>query len=279
MARDAHLFVVTGMTGIGKSIVTKGEIIRYVMNDPKTTRCARPVIVVDITGEYKQYAYKTLDYDHENPDDVKRGHNIINITKPAIYRMIPFKKNGQPMSIPEVIKMVETICKFFVNGMLLLDDINKYDIKNSSTDFIGALISVRHLGVDLQLNLQSMAKVSTSVWENIHFLRFHKQADDIDRYKGRIPNVEIYQIAEKIINKNYREGQMVLLDNNIKIPYFITIDARRPKMLGVSESDFKYGCKEYLFENGNKFSKLIKRYGTEDKALNEFIKEKIYYMK
>ena len=88
------------------------------------------------------------------------------------------------------------------NGKNFLTNINKYDIKNSSTEFIAALISVRHLGVDLQLNLQSMAKVSTSVWENIHFFRFHKQADDIDRYKSKIPNVEIYQIAEKIINKN-----------------------------------------------------------------------------
>ena len=103
--------------------------------------------------------------------------------------------------------------------------------------------------------------------------RWKDVGDRIIHYKNIDKNIE------KIINKNYREGQMVLLDNNIKIPYFITIDARRPKMLGVSESDFKYGCKEYLFENGNKFSKLIKRYGTEDKALNEFIKEKIYYMK
>ena len=274
--REPAFEVVIGFKGVGKTFLTNSIIDDYIKNNPNGFK-GRPVLVFDVNNEYCDsngyYGYKAIDFDVTEKNEYKRSEQIRLITAPKKYRIIPFRKDGQPMTYNEVQLTASTIVRYYRNGMLVLEDINKYTLSNFGQEFVGMFIGLRHLGVDLVAHFQSLRAIPPKIWSEMTQLRWHKQSEKIFKYKMRISNLELYSIAECIVDKKYLEDPH----------YYLWIMANEERLLNVSEEDFKAGCRDYLSMNRKRLSEIRfqmddgggKKYSSDQAALNGFIETKM----
>jgi len=266
MAREPLQLIAIGFKGVGKTYTTKHEIEDYIKNDAATGRKARPVLVFDVNGEYEDFA--AIDFDIDEPSERKRAAEIMKITTPGKYRIVAYKKDRSLMSASEMYSTVITICRTFRNGLLVLEDINKYMMSNIKIDIVSTLIGLRHLGVDLIIHYQSLRAIPPRMWANMNVLRWHKQSDDIDKYKNRLDNYELFKIGERISQKMYMQDQY----------YYFWIDKLHEKLIGVTELVFEQAALEYLAINPRATNEM-KRLATLDTGAKvdttkEFIERK-----
>lgn len=269
-AREPMMVAAIGFMGVGKTYTTRQTVDEYVRNIDGHK--ARPVLAFDPNAEESYSDYKPIDFDVAEENDYKRGAQIRNIKAPGKYRILPYKKNREPMSITDMVKTAVTICRYFRNGLLILEDINKYTGYAYKQDLVGMFIGLRHLGVDLILHFQNLRAVPTRIWTNMTYLRWHKQSDAIFKYKNRISNFELFSIAEQIVNIKYAQD----------IHYYLWLNNLQGKIEGVSMEDFKTGAKNYLLKNPAVLSRLQqeinesgqKKYKNANEAMTGFIDEK-----
>lgn len=269
--------VAIGFKGVGKTYTTNGLINNYIQNG-SDGRKGRPVLVFDINAEYCDAngypGFKAIDYDAEEKSEYKRAEQIRNIKVPGKYRILPYKKNRQPMTTNELVTTAVTIVKYFRNGMLILEDINKYTLSSYKQDLVGMFIGLRHLGVDLVIHFQTLRAIPPRIWANMNYLRWHKQSDKIFKYKNRIDNFELFSIAEHIVDYRYQ------LDPNSR--YYLWVSVLEEKLINVDENDFKQGCILYLSAYPQELSKLMnhididgsKKYKTTNDAISEFVESR-----
>ena len=270
IGREPMCIIAVGFRGIGKTYTTKQEIESYVMNDPSTGRKARPVLVFDTNGEYEDY--KAIDFDINEENEMLRGAEIRKITVPGKYRIVAYKKNRDLMTPSEMYTTVVTISKYFRNGMIVLDDINRYMLYHVKQDMVGLLIGLRHIGVDLIIHFQTMRAIPARVWGNMNMLRLHKQAEKIDPYKDRVGNYELFKIAEIIVDK----------ETQADIYYKLWIDVLYNKLINVNKESFSFACRQYLALNNREIkSRLnyideagVKKYPDQTTVVSHFIEEK-----
>jgi hypothetical protein len=268
--REPTLEVAIGFRGVGKTYQFDQISDEYV----RTLR--RPILVFDINNEFdpgnKLFNYKAIDYDTDEKSDFKRSEQIRNIKVPGKYRIIPYKKNGQPMSTRELLQTATTIVQYFRNGLVLLEDVNKYTSSHFKQEFIGTFIGLRHVGVDLVLHFQSLHAIPPKVWDGMQHLRWHKCAEKIIKYKGHATNYEMFAIAEAIVDYKYRTNPR----------FFLWLDALNNK-IQVGEEDFTRGCEAYLSQNPAALRDLKthidlqsgdKKYKSHSEAVSDFIKNK-----
>ncbi len=270
--REPCLVVAVGFMGVGKTYTTTTETVNpYIQNGPDGWK-ARPVLVFDPNAESSYQDYKSIDFDITEKSEYTRAEQIRKVKAPGKYKILPYKKNRQPMSASEMVQTVCTICKFYRNGLLILEDINKYTGYSYKQDMVGMLIGLRHLGVDLILHFQNLRFVPTRVWANMTYLRWHKQSDPIFKYKDRISNFELFSIAEQIVDIKYQTDEH----------YYLYINTLKNKLLNVSEEDFRQGAINYLEKNQTELNKLInqmniegqKKYSNRKDAISKFIEIK-----
>jgi hypothetical protein len=273
--REPAFEVVIGFKGVGKTYTTNSIIDQYIINDPSGFK-GRPVLVFDVNNEYCDsngyYGFKAIDYDTREKNEIKRSEEIRKIVAPKKYRILPFTKSGQPMTLNEIQFTASTIVKYFRNGMLVLEDINKYTLSAYKQEFVGMFIGLRHLGVDLVAHFQSLRAIPPKVWSEMTHLRWHKQSEKIFKYKTRISNFELFSIAECIVDLNY-----------LKDPrYYLWISILEEKLINVTPEDFRSGCREYLNQHRPELEKMKryiaesgeKKYKDEKEAVEGFISTK-----
>jgi hypothetical protein len=269
--REPMLVVAVGFMGVGKTYTTNKTIDDYIKNGPSGWR-GRPVLAFDPNVEESYQDFKALDFDVTEKNEYKRAMQIAAIKAPGKYRILPYKKNRQPMTTTEMVTTAVTICKFYRNGMLILEDINKYTAYSYKQDMIGMLMGLRHLGVDLILHFQHLRFLPTRVWPNMTYLRWHKQSDPIAKFKDRVTNFDLYSIAEQIVNFKYQEDEH----------YYLWINNLKNKIEDVSYEDFKTGATNYLLKDPNMIYRIMreinndgqKKYKTSNEAINGFVEEK-----
>ena len=240
------------------------------MNDPSTGRRARPVLVFDVNGEYGDY--KAIDFDINEENEVLRAAEIRKITTPGKYRVVAYKKNKSLMSVSEMNKTVITIAHNFRGGLLILEDINRYMLSQVNIDMVGLLIGVRHYGVDLIIHYQSMRAIPPRLWGNLNVIRWHKQSDNIAKYKDRVDNFELFQIAEFIVNRKYQTDKR----------YRLWVDKLTETLYNVDQETFAFACRQYLaMYRGEMRTQMAfidddgsKKYTSESHAVSHFIEEK-----
>lgn len=270
IGREPMCIVAVGFRGIGKTYTTKLEADEYIKNDPGTGRKARPVLVFDTNGEYEDY--KAIDFDITEENEYVRGAEIRNITVPGKYRIVAYKKNRDLMTPAEMYSTVVSIAKYFRNGLIILDDINRYMLYHVKQDMVGLLIGLRHIGVDLIIHFQTMRAIPRRFWGNMNILRLHKQAESIDEYKGRVGNYELFKIAELIVDKKCKTDQY----------YKLWIDILYNKLINVDKESFSFACRQYLAINDRVIRSRLnfinedgnKKYSDHANATSHFIEEK-----
>lgn len=257
--RQPMLMVVCGETGVGKTYRTVQEIKRYVQDSSTTFKKGRKVLIFDVNDDdYTRFL--TID-----PKHVKDFREV------RIRRIRPITRTGKMMTLNEKRQIVEKIVAEFTNGLIVLEDIDKFMVGAKGQEVVGVLCANRHSDLDILISHQSIAKITTTEWQNMTWLRLHKQVDDISRYRNRIPNYPLVRIATFIVEEQYNLANEAFEKNEIndkqfqiRKSFFVYLDMRRLKIRGCSKAAFVRATKRYIDQEENKKVKLLLQETTMD---------------
>lgn len=241
LERQPMIMIACGETGVGKTFRNKLEIANYMKGDKKAGKKGRKVLCFD-----------TNDDDYPEFPSVSPDH-IKALTKVAARRIRPFNRDGTPMQRKDKSEVIDKILKHYRNGLLVLDDIDHYMTGAKGQSMIGALCTVRHMGLDILFTHQSIAKITTTAWQNCTWLRLHHQVDDITRYRERIPKYPLVRIAQLVVDERYEEASRMFRKKQIdydqyraKKSYCVYVDMREKKLHGVDRVTFIRAAKKYI---------------------------------
>ncbi|MEN8882713.1 MAG: hypothetical protein ABF244_00570 [Flavobacteriaceae bacterium] len=245
--REALLGVAVGKKGIGKTYTTLQLINQYIQGSSRVK--PRRALILDVNDEF------------EDIKAIKLKDVAIFTYHPKIEcrRVRPYNEDGSKMTLNQIAEALWHILNVYKGGLLLVEDINKYVGDYLSNDLVGALCTNRHSDLDIIMHFQSIGRVGTKIWQNINWLRFHKNTDGVDRHKKKFEDKwEAFKICEILVNKQYFNG------NN---RFYITFDCDHEKIMGnfsrkmVEEAIDEYVALNYL----KKVKPLLNQIGSNGK--------------
>jgi len=236
--REALLGVAVGKKGIGKTYTTLQIINQYIKGNLNTK--PRRALILDVNDEFESVKAIRL-------DDVKL---FTYHPKIECRRIRPYNEDGSKMTLNEVADALWKILGEYKGGLLLVEDINKYVGDYLSNDLVGALCTNRHSSLDIILHFQSIGRVGTKVWQNINWLRFHKNTDSVDRHKKKFEDKwEAFKICEILVNKQYFGGNKY---------FYVTFDTDTEKIRGAfSDKMISEAIDEYIALNHTRLIKPL----------------------
>jgi hypothetical protein len=268
--REPKLLVAVGKKAVGKSYTTEKMMQNYVTGNPAKGVPPRRVLIIDVNDEYSNVkAIKIEDV------GIFSVHPIIEMR-----RIRPFSDNGTKMSLDDIAQTLFQVLQTFKNGLLLVEDINKYISDTMPNDLVGAICTNRHIGVDIILHYQSIGRITSKVWQNVNIIRLHKFTDTVKRHKHKFEDkIEYLSIAELIINTKYESGDK---------HFFLYVDIDDEKVYGAfTKQDFDTAANQYIQNNyANLISPILKardergrKVHTPQSAMAEIKKRLVSYMK
>lgn len=255
--RDAILTLALGRKKIGKTYTSLQLLYQYA----KGTKKAKPrkVLIYDVNGEYSD-KFKSID---------PRYISIYGaIKKPDIRRVTGFHDNGQPLSTDELKERLFTILKSYTNGLLIVEDINKYISDSISNELIGFLAVMRHKGVDTIAHFQTKGKAGhPKLFGMTNYIRLHETTDSFERHKDKFKdNLKVLKIAEMLVKLENQKRPLK------KHYFYCYIDTELIKISGqFSRQDFKDAILEYILKNPNETVKPMLNY--RDRKGNKIYKD------
>lgn len=235
MGRECKLIAAVGKKGVGKSWQTDLMLRQYVLGNPSKGVQPRRVLVLDVNDEYVNYKPIAL-------ADVQlfSMHPTIEIR-----RIRPFHPDGKKMTLDDLAQALFFILENYRNGLLLIEDVNKYISDTMPNDLIGAICTNRHIGLDIILHYQSIGRITTKVWQNLNILRMHKCTDTVQKHRKKFEDKFDYLfLAQSMIDYNYYQ-----LDNK---RYFLYIDIDDEKIIGnYTDKLYDVAIAEYIAQNYN----------------------------
>jgi hypothetical protein len=267
--REPQLIIATGTKGVGKTFKTCQLIQDYLTPDIKIGKKPRKVLIFDANGEYSNeelvknnFRFRTKVLALKDLEEWTKQSRV------EVRRILPVDANGNEVGTEKYPEILGVILHYFRGGMLILEDINKYLVETRDAKVIGALTTNRHRDLDIYIHLQSLAPLTTRMWQNANVIRFHYQMDDIDRYKGRIPNYELFKIAQMMVNEKYYKGEE---------RFFCYVMNQLNKIKGAfSKKDFIVACRQYLELHPSKVKSVMQKYGKGYEAKVKAMKECIF---
>src|SRR3972149_721804 len=263
--RDAIIIIAVGKIKVGKTFTTLQQIVKYVNGNPQTGKVGRKVLIYDANMEYTQYKAIAL-------KDLKRFTMQKAI---EVRRVLPRLPDGRIATIDEMMTIMAEILESFAGGLLVLEDINRYMIGTQTQEIIGTLATNRHRDLDIIIHLQSAAAITTRMFQNCAFVRFHKQMDSIDRYRNRIPYFEVFKIAQILVDNKYDSGD---------IRFYCYVSGENGFIRGnFSKKDFREACERYAVHYSENLRIYINDFGKVKDARQKAIEkvtselEKKYY--
>ncbi len=265
LERQPLLTVVCGMKGVGKTYQTLKDIEVYTRDNPSNGKTGRKGLILDFNNEESYQKYKAV-----LPAYVR------TLTEPRARRVPPFDARGRQHDLIRMREVAEYVVFNFKNGLLVLEDIDKYMVGAKGKSLIGAMTTNRHSGMDLIITHQSVSKVTQTEWQNAAFVRLHHQLDDVDRIEENLPNYPLMKIAQIIVDKRYfasvnsYKGGMIDDDEFKKRrSYFVYLDMLEHKIIGSRLDEFKIAVMEFIRMNPRLISKRMKVGDAMGKSLNK----------
>lgn len=232
--REAHLGIAVGKRGIGKTHTTIEIINQYILGNGIQSK-PRRVLILDVNDEF------------ENIKALKLADVKLFSMHPKIEarRIRPYLSNGQKMTLEDICQSLYYILENFKGGMLLIEDINKYLTHHFPKDVIGAICTNRHNSLDIIMHYQAIGKVPTTVWENVNWIRFHKNNQSVDRHEKKFEDkFELMKIAECIVEYQYQNGNP---------RFFLYADIDNMKLKGrITQAMAEKGVEDYMMLNYRK---------------------------
>lgn len=259
--REPKLLIAAGGKGVGKTYTTCQVIERYIRSNPKTGKEGRKVLIFDVNEEYNNEEIKKHGFKFETKLlDIKDIVKFAQQKRPEVRRILARDEKGQPLGIDGKIKLLGEILKYFRGGLLILEDINNYLIDTKTQDIISVMTTNRHRDLDIYIHLQSLSPVTTRMWQNCSAIRFHKQNDDVVRYKNRLPIPEMYFIAQTLVN----------LQCKINRRFYCYVDNEYSKISGkFSKRAMMVACYNYLMKHPREITAYQQRFGRGKDAYNK----------
>jgi hypothetical protein len=246
-SRQPMLILVCGETGVGKTFRNFQEFRKYLRGNPAQGKKGRKILVFDVNDD---------DYPQFPTVSVKHIHLLKSI-RPR--RIRPIKEDGRNMSTEEKRDVVELMVNEFKDGLLVLEDLDKYMVGAKGQSVVGLLTTNRHNKLDIMISHQSIAKITTTEWQNCTWLRLHHQVDDVSRYESRIPNFFVVRIATYIVDEQYEMANDAFAHGLIdekeykqRKSFFVYVNMRKLKIRGCSVNAFIRACKKYIDSHGQK---------------------------
>jgi len=225
-----------GETGVGKSHQTDIEIAKYISGFSGNQR-GRKVLIIDTNGEYTRYPTISL-------------YHLKDFHSNACYRI-----NLRGKSAEEKKNIAMKAVQIFNNGLLILDDIDSYEVYSRDRNLIASLMGNRHKNLDLLLIHQSLDMGTPNFYRNGTAIRLHHQTsqDTILRTKAK-ECFPILKIAQLIIKEQYISGN---------IHFFLVIMLREQKIRGCSSrKEFDKAVMMYLNQYPGEIKEEIGRITT-----------------
>ena len=264
--REPKLGVAVGKKGIGKSYATEELMAKYVKGDASAK--PRRVLILDVNDEY---------------EFVK----AISITDIAVFslhpkiearRIRPYNADGSKMGLRDIADVLFMCLEHYRGGLLLIEDINKYVSDHLPNDVVGAICTNRHSDLDIIMHFQSIGRVTPKIWQNLNWIRFHKNSDSVERHQKKFQDkYEFLKIAEIMINEQYFAEDKY---------FYLYVDLDQEIILGNYTSKMlKDAIDEFVAENYNRVvkPKLNRRddYGKsvgDPKKITRQIKDRYFKM-
>src|ERR1700741_3496476 len=138
LERQPLLTVVCGMKGVGKTWQSLKDIDRYVVDNPRNGKKGRKALILDFNNEEAYQKYKAC-----LPKYIK------NLAEARARRVPPFDESGKQYDLEKMKVVAEYTIFNFKNGLLVLEDIDKYMVGAKGKSLIGAMTTNRHSGMDI----------------------------------------------------------------------------------------------------------------------------------
>lgn len=266
LERQPLLTIVCGMKGVGKTWQTIKDIDRYVVDNPRTGKAGRKALILDFNNEESYQKYKAV-----LPKYIK------TLTEARARRIPPFDENGRQYDLEKMKIVAEYTIFNFKNGLLVLEDIDKYMVGAKGKSLIGAMTTNRHSGMDILITHQSVSKVTQTEWQNAAFVRLHHQLDDVDRIEDALPNYPLMKIAQIIVDRRYYEAVRQFKDVcsitedefKKRRSFFVYIDMMEHKIIGGTPDEFRAAVMEFIRQNPRLISKRMKVGDAQGRTLNK----------
>ena len=237
--REPLLGCAVGQKGIGKTYVTLQIVKEYVTGFQGKVK-PRRVLILDVNDEFTMV--KGIHY-----RDVKK---FCVHPKIEARRLRPYNDGGKRMTLREISDLLMQVLYDFRGGLLLVEDVNKYVSDYMPQDLVGAICTNRHSDTDIILHFQSIGRVTTKLWQNINYMRFHKNTDSVDRHRKKFEDkYEIMKLTEIMVNQQYFNGNK---------RFYLTVDIDNMKIQGsFNEAMFNKALNEYI---STEYNKVVKPY-------------------
>lgn len=234
--REPYLGVAVGKKGVGKSYTTDKMIHGYVVGNPQKGVKPRRALIMDVNDEY--VGIKSL--------AVKDVVRFSMHRKIEARRIRPYRTDGQRMTLNEIADTLFFILENYRGGLLLIEDINKYVSDNLPNDLIGAICTNRHTDTDIIMHFQGIGRITPKIWQNLNWLRFHKNTESVDRHQKKFEDkYTMLKIVEIMVNHEYYD--------NRNERFYCYVDIDREKIVGnYNRESLDYAIEKYIKKNYRK---------------------------
>ena len=255
MPRYAKFTVAVGRRQTGKS----GKTLRMIFK--AVTEQRRKALIFDAMNEYESYRMK----ENEPPIAIKAisysSLDRFTLSQyPEVCRVCPVTDKGDRMGTDDLQKYLAYTLKHFKNGIMLVEDVNKFVSDNAPNDIIGSLATLRQAGVDLIMHFQMVQKAANpKILGMANYIRLHKTNDEVYRFKDRFQDkTPIMMIAESIVNRRYDYGNSNNIDSEEGKFFSCVVDLDDFKIRGIfTRREAELGIQDYMNYNGGDAIKML----------------------
>jgi ribosomal protein L30/L7E len=247
MGRECRIIIACGKRGVGKSVETIRMIDEYVAGNPAKGVPPRKALIFDVNDEFSSFWY----FGQTRSIKAIAIKDIMKFSihpKIEVRRIRPFWDDGKKMTINDMAEVLGIILENYRNGLLLVEDINKYLSDAMPSDLIGSLATSRHIGLDIISHFQNIGRAGNpKLLGNLNMIRLHKTNDTVERHKNKFEEkTEVLQIAEYLINKRYFGGDT---------RFFVYVDVENMKIRGkFTKEEVEDAIHQYITE---RYSRII----------------------
>ena len=237
--RECKILIACGKRGVGKTYETIRMIDEYVLGNLSKGIPPRKALIFDVNDEFSSFEYNG----QQRSIKAIAIKDVLKFSvhpKIEVRRIRPFWDDGKKLTINDMAEVLGIILDNFRNGLLLVEDINKYLSDAMPSDLIGSLATSRHIGLDIVSHFQNIGRAGNpKLLGNLNMIRLHKTNDTVERHKNKFEEkTEILQISEYIVNKKYFNGNQ---------RFFLFVDVENMKIRGkFSKIDAEDAIHEYI---------------------------------
>jgi len=231
--RQPQLIIGIGRRGSGKSVETVAMCLEYVKLHN------RPVLIFDVNDEFGSFEHndgRTLGIKALAIEDINK---FVSKRPAEVRRIRPYFSANQVMSVKDMQNVLGIILKSYMDGLLLVEDINRYTSDSMKMDLLGSLATLRQRGVDVVMHYQLVQKAGhPKILGFTNYFRIHRTNDSmsVSSIKKKFGDKgEILHIAEILV--------MNRVDPAVEIE-----DRRKQKKEQLTPEE-----KKYVYSNRGKF--------------------------